>query len=491
MLSTKNNKTLYGALKGFSWNVTGSLIRAIAGFVINILLARILGPQPFGVIAVALLIIGIGNLIIESGLGASLIQKEEIVEKEIAFVFTLQMLLGLVLFASIVVLAPWIALQFKIQDAAAVLQVMAFALVIQAFAQVPAALLRRNLDFKSLQIAQIISFLIGYLVVGISMAVANFGVWSLVAANLVQNGINAAILYWKSPHKIFLTLSGSSQITLFGLRVLIANIANWLIQYVDQTIIGRKFGAQNLGYYSRAYFLNWTITGIVLSSAQTTLFSAVSRMGKSEETKRVFLGSMKIFAFIFFPLYWLIALESHNIISVIYGKDWLPAAELLTPLAFSMPFLVLVGLEGPLLNGLGKPHYEMWAQWITAVIAVLTLTIAANVSLIITAWSILFIYLFRFFIMSIVTIKTINLSWQQLVTAVIGGPVLGSGAMGLWLLAKQLALFASTPILESLARVLPVLLILFSVIWATRHWLLPEYPVIIKIISRNRDETLK
>ncbi len=71
---------------------------------------------------------------------------------------------------------------------------------------------------------------------------------------------------------------------------------------------------------------------------------------------------MCVFAIFFFPLYFLIALESKNIILIIYGLEWLPSATLLVPLAIAMPFIALVGLEGPVLSGLGKPQLEMLAQ---------------------------------------------------------------------------------------------------------------------------------
>ncbi len=466
-------------------------MRSAAGFAINIILARVLGPEPFGIVAVALLIIGIGNLIIESGLGSSIIQKEEITSEDIAFVFTLQMLFGISLFLIIIFIAPWLADQFNSQNAVPVIQVMAFMLILQAFAQVPSALLRRNLNFKRLQIAQISSFFVGYLVFGIPLALTGFGVWSLVAAQVIQSGLNATLVYLWSRHNLSLSLKGSSQITVFGLRILFANIANWLIQYIDQAVIGKRFGAQNLGLYSRAYFLNWTPVGIILSSAQATMFSAISRIGKSEETSHLFLGVMKVFAIFFFPVYWLIALEAKNIIYIIYGPEWLPAADVLIPLAVSMPFLALVGLEGPVLNGLGKPHYEMWAQWITAIFAVIVLTVSANISLIFTAWSILSIYLFRLAIMSIMTIKVTGISIKQLIYPVFFGLGLGTATVVLWFFAERVIAFNSIPLIELTARCLPVVLVLSVFIWIGRNQFFPEYPQLMKLIQNYKKEKLQ
>ncbi|MBA3073177.1 MAG: oligosaccharide flippase family protein [Anaerolineae bacterium] len=81
MNDSGNKQTIKLAVKGFSWNISGSLIRSIVGFFVNIILARLLGPEPFGIIAIALLIISIGNLVIESGLGSALVQQNEMIKK--------------------------------------------------------------------------------------------------------------------------------------------------------------------------------------------------------------------------------------------------------------------------------------------------------------------------------------------------------------------------------------------------------------------------
>lgn len=485
MVTTENEKTIKMAVKGFSWNVAGNLTRSVVGFAINIVLARLLGPEPFGIIAITLLIIGIGNLIIELGLSSALVQKASINSHEISFVFFIQMVLSIFMAILIFFIAPWLSVQFFNPSSTIIIQVMSIILVFQAFAQVPSALLRRELNFKRLQMAQMISFLVGYLCIGLPLAFAKFGIWSLVAAQIAQNLVNAVIVYFSARHSLIISFKGSHQLTTFGLRILFANIANWIIQYIDQAIIGRKFGTINLGFYSRAHDLNWTPTGIIMPSAQTSLFSAVSRLGKSSETNKIFTGFLSSFAVFFFPLYWLIAMESANIIQIIYGQEWLPAAALLTPLAFAMPFLALVGLEGPVINGLGKPQYEMRAQWITAIFAVLTLIIASSISLEIAAWSIAIIYIFRLIIMSVMTIKALEISKMQIFRPLLTGVFIGIVTLLVWNLAN-LSLATNLPLLLiTIIRSLSTLFVLMLFFWVFRRRLFRNIPIakIFKIIT--------
>lgn len=485
MSNNGNEKTIHLAIKGFSWNVVGNLIRSITGFIVNIILARLLGPEPFGIIAVALLIISIGNLVIESGLGVALVQKEEIDKQDISFVFSIQMVFSLILAVIIVLLAPWIATQFSNPSSALVLQIMSIKLVFQGFAQVPSALLRREMKFKQIQSAQVISFLIGYGCVGLPLALTNYGVWSLVSAQLIQSGINAIILFITARHPLRISFIGTRKLAVFGVRILFANIANWIILNVDTAIVGRKFGTTNLGFYNRAYLLNWTPTGILLSSAQTALFSAVSRMGKNNDTLRIFRGFLNFFSIVFFSLYGLIALESTNIIQIIYGQEWVSAAKLLTPLAIAMPFRALVGLEGPVLNGLGKPQQEMHAQWITAVFAVVVLLIASQFSLEVTAWSILLIYIFRLLLMSIKTVKALETKWNILTRPILTGFLMESVLFLVWMIINSFLPKTYSPIVATSIRSLIAVAVWALLIWLGRSWILPGISIIRELLKTD------
>src|ERR1035437_5966986 len=97
------------ATSGFNWNLAGSIARYGAGFIINIILARILGPEPYGLVALAYIFISIGNLIIDSGLNSGLVQKKEINNNDIQYIFTIQVILALIIGGAIISLAPLIA----------------------------------------------------------------------------------------------------------------------------------------------------------------------------------------------------------------------------------------------------------------------------------------------------------------------------------------------------------------------------------------------
>src|SRR4051812_45753644 len=136
--------------QALKWNYLGNVMRSLSQFVIGILLARLLGPEPFGIVAVAWIILGIGNLFADLGFGAALVQRESYSTLDLRFVFTCQMAFASLLTIFGVVAAPQIALYFHKQDATPVIQAMSLLFVIQALGQTASAVLRRTLDFKTL-----------------------------------------------------------------------------------------------------------------------------------------------------------------------------------------------------------------------------------------------------------------------------------------------------------------------------------------------------
>ncbi len=141
------------------WNFLGSFVRVFFQLGIAIALARVLGPEPFGLIAIAWLILGLGNLLADFGLSAALIQKATLNDREIRHAFTAQVFLGSSLTLITYAAAPSLATFFNREDATTVLRWMGLLFLLQAFGQTATALLRRDLNFKRVQLLQTLSYL--------------------------------------------------------------------------------------------------------------------------------------------------------------------------------------------------------------------------------------------------------------------------------------------------------------------------------------------
>jgi O-antigen/teichoic acid export membrane protein len=137
--------------QALKWNYLGNITRSLSQFIIGILLARLLGPEPFGVIAIAWMMLGIGNLFADLGFGAGLVQRERLSTFDLRFIFTCQMAFAALLSISGVIAAPYIAAYFHKPEAAPVIQAMSLLFVFQCLGETAAAVLRRALNFKVLQ----------------------------------------------------------------------------------------------------------------------------------------------------------------------------------------------------------------------------------------------------------------------------------------------------------------------------------------------------
>ena len=413
-----SNELAKSATSSFNWNLAGSIARYGAGFIINIVLARILGPEPYGLVAVAYIFISIGNLIIDSGLNSGLVQKREINDKDIHYVLTIQLFLAFIIGGLIIGMAPLIAKFYQQPAIIPVLQVLTTALFFQAASQTSTALLKRKLNFKRIQQAQITAYLVGYLGIGLPLAYSGYGVWSLVFAQLIQSLLYLGFVYTIVRHSLGFVFRDSGGISGFGINILGANIANWIISNYDNTSIGWAYGTTSLGLYGRAWTLAMTPIGVVVNSAQSVLFSASSKLqGSVELIKDAFLGVFTIFGITLFPFSICEALVAYDLIQFVYGDKWLKAAPIMEVLPLAMPFFALMALQGPVLAGLGKPEVEFKLQWLVLGVTLIIFIFAIQSSMQMIIWSVLVIYVFRFITLSLATFRILHVSKQDIKSA--------------------------------------------------------------------------
>jgi PST family polysaccharide transporter len=383
-----------GALK---WNYLGTGAKILSQLVIGIVLARLLGPEPFGLIAVAWLILGLGNLIADSGLGVALIQKQQVSPRDVRYVFTVQMLAGLALTLVGVMAAPWIAAFFGRPDAAPVLAWMSVLFLLQAFGQTATALMRRGLDHKRVQLLQVASYLVAYLLLGLPLAFSGLGVWSLVIAQLVQAILYSASAWLSVRHSLVPSLRGAQPgLFRFGSKVLGSNLTSWGISYFDSAIIGRMLGMVELGFYNRSMNLLASPMNAAVSTLQGVLLPLYSRLqGRTDDARDTYLATLCLLCAVLAPAFAAVAAMPDTTMLAIYGKEWEAAAVLVTPLALAMPVNAMLALGGPMMQGLGRAGMEAAAQGIGFVVLVVAVIAAARISLAAVAWAVLGVYLLR------------------------------------------------------------------------------------------------
>ena len=402
-------------------------MRSLSGLVIGIVLARLLGPKPFGVIAIAFLIRGFVNLIADFGFNLALVQREGLTKEDIGFSVTLQLLVGCVLGAICIGLARPLAGFFQEPSAAPVIRALAITFPIQAIGQTANALLTRQFAFRTIQAAQISANLAGYLVLGIPMAWLGYGVWSLVFAQIASTIVNSALLFAFAPHSFVPVLRcKNASLFIFSLKVIGSNLSNYSIYNLDNAVVGHAFGAVPLGLYSRAFNLMSMPMNSVVSSYQSVLYSTCSRaQAQPHILRKSYISSLSIIGFVLIPPFFAMAVVPFTVMVGIYGPRWIDASPLLPPLALSMPLHGLLSIGASMLGAMGKPGRELRVQFTSALLAAFLFVLASKVSVVAVAWCVLLVYAFRFLGIGVEIFRALGIRLSDFWVALRGSVALG------------------------------------------------------------------
>ena len=329
-------QTAFSALK---WIYTGTVLRMGANFAVGMILARLLGPKPYGQVAVAVLVISLGNLVADVGLGSALVQKEEILTEDIRFAFTVQVGFAVLIVCTMWALTPWLAAFFHQPETVLVMRALLPMFILQALGQTATSLLKRDLQQRKIQTAQLVSYLVGYVGVGIPLAILGRGVWSLVAAQLIQCLVNSVLVYVSARHAFMPVLrTRSAHMLRYGGKAVSSNVACWSIGNLDNVFVGRSCGATELGLYSRSYMLVSLPAVSIISTLQAVLFPAYSRtQSRPQLMRQTYLASVAVVAMIMLPMFAVVAAIPHTVICGVYGPRWVAAVPVVIPLALAMP----------------------------------------------------------------------------------------------------------------------------------------------------------
>jgi lipopolysaccharide exporter len=410
-------------LAALQWNYAGALTRTACQFAVVVVLARILGPEPFGLVAAAWLVIGLGNLVADFGLGAALVQRRSVSEEEIRYVFTVQVLLGVALTVAVASSAGLVARIFGQADLIPVVRALSMMFLIQAFGQTAFSLMKRRLAFKGLQLAQVLSYILAYIMLGIPLALLDFGVWSLVIAQLCQGTLYTAIAYLQVRHPVRPLLDSSgADLFDFGFKVVGTNLLNWSIISLDTLFVGRFFGVVELGLYNRAYTLLIAPMNNIVVVLQGVLFSASSRSQDEDSAlKRGYLAAVGAIALVVLPVFGTVALVPRTVIEGLYGDRWLGAVPLLVPLALAVSFHAMMAVAGPVVLGKGQAGKELSVSAVVAVLFLAVLLLTSQMSLVTLAWGVFAVYVVRFLLMTSVVLRLVGGTWGEVLVAFRGG----------------------------------------------------------------------
>jgi len=241
------------AVNGLIWSFIDNFSSQIITFIIGIILARLLGPEEFGLVGMITIFIAISETIINSGFSPALIQKQDCTERDYSTVFFYNLIAGLFFFLLLFFIAPLISNFFKEPQLLLIVRVLAVVLLISPLTIIQQTILIKRIDFR---LQTRISIIAGITSGSISiwMAFRGYGVWSLVAKTIIQRAVTSILLWLWNRWRPLLVFSTESFKTLFKFasNILMASLIDTIYRNIYYLIIGKYFSATELGYYTRA-----------------------------------------------------------------------------------------------------------------------------------------------------------------------------------------------------------------------------------------------
>lgn len=321
MQSSLKKQTVSGVI----WSAVQKFGTMAIAFVSNIVLARLLSPDDYGVIGMLMIFIVVANTFVDGGFGSALIQKKEPTQEDYSTIFWWNLLLSVVLYCGLFIAAPYIAKFYKLPLLSAVLRVQSVVLILNSLSIIQQNRLRKTLLFKKLATVSIISSIIS-LIITIYLAYNGWGVWALVAHQIIISLFNA-ILYgivgrWL-PSLVF-SKDSFKQLFGFGGFILLSNLINNICDNIQGLLIGKFFTPSDLGLYSQARKLEEVATSSISGVVNQVAYPVLSN---SQTDKKAMINALKKFitfiAFIVFPLMFLLILIAESVITILYSEKWI------------------------------------------------------------------------------------------------------------------------------------------------------------------------
>lgn len=426
----------HSGVAAVKWGTASTLSRFILQLFAQVMLARILGPEVFGIFAIGMVVLTFASFVTSFGFSWSLLQRATVQDEDIRFALTWQIILGLLTMASVCFLAPGLAAYFREPRAQIVIQWLSLACALTAAAGPSTYLLQRDLNFRALGLIQVGSYGAGYLLVGVPTALLGGGEASLVAAWLVQASVVLIASYALKPHPLrpLFWCAGAATAIRTGRTVFLTNIVNWLLNNMDRVLIGRLLNTQALGLYNVAYNMATLPNSLLLGALQPAFLAAgaqlqnqLPRMGRIYQTMLATVLVLVLPAFVF------LALISDDLVRLLYGTAWHGASWVLQILFVCMPAYVVWGLSTPVLWNSGRQHLEFSLQVPLVLLGAAGFYAFAGQGLRSAAGVAAGLLVLRALVMSLAAMRVLALRWSSLLTHTCRGLLIsGLCSLGVW-----------------------------------------------------------
>ncbi|MDR1417609.1 MAG: lipopolysaccharide biosynthesis protein [Endomicrobium sp.] len=356
---------------GILWSVIEIVIKRGIDFIVKLILARILFPEDFGVVGMAAVFISFIQVLNDAGMGPAIIQKKNLNERHLNTVFWTNVCWSILLYLFLSFIVAPIAANFYEQPILTkIIPVLSLSILSSALNTVHFSQLRKELNFRKIAfIRNISSFIAG--IAAISMAFFDFGVWALVANDVIAYLITVPLFYNATKWKPSLQWDKNilKEILSFGIFITGSKIIINLVSNADYLIIGKWVGASAVGIYTLAFMMTNLVSGQVTSMLDTVMFPFYSSIQDDiENLRKYYLKLVGYYILFLYPIMLTLFLFAEELVPLFFGNQWGDAIIPLRILSLSVMIVVLTHGYNLLFRSTGRPKYEFKIQRITSLV---------------------------------------------------------------------------------------------------------------------------
>jgi len=364
-------------ITGMLWSFIERFGSVMLQFIANIVLARLLTPNDFGLIGMIMVFIAISNTIVDSGFSAALIQKREVTQEDYSTIFFVNIILAILLFCLLFVTAPLISNFYRQAELTNMLRILGFVLILNAFNIIQNTQLIREVDFKKIAKINVIATFIAC-VLSIILAFKGFGVWSLVVQILAISFFKSLFLWiWNKWRPTFIiSMNSLKNLFGFGSKLLFSALLDTVYINLQSLVIGKVFSARDLGLYAQASKMGEvpvnTLSGVV---TQVT-FPVFARLQDDYvKMKRGVKQSMKSLAYLNFPIMVLLIIIAKPLFLVLFTDKWNDAVPYFRLLCIPGMILTLQVTNLNILKAAGRSDIFFYLEIVKKSIGVISIII--------------------------------------------------------------------------------------------------------------------
>ena len=430
------------AKRSVLWSGIQNIAHQGVNFIITIIIARILTPEDYGLVAMLTIFFALAQAFIDSGLSGALIQKKDCTEKDYNSVFVFAVGVAILLYLILFICAPLIAKLYNNDLLVSLSRVYLFSLVINAIGIVPMTIMHKNLEFKEY----------AYITIGIDLlaggtavvaAYAGMAYWALVFQIIVSSSLSTLAFFiatkWK-PSFVF-SIGSFKEMISFGFPVMLTSIVHAIYNNIYSLVIGAKYESKELGLYNRAYTFSNLIPMTFSNFSMRAMFPVLARIqDNTEELKKKVLEMLHLSLFVVVPINVYLAFNCHDVIKIVLGEKWLDLVPYFTILCVACLSYVYTNLHMTVFKTIGKTRNLFISETVRKALGLGTIAITAPFGVLIMVYGLLIYSIVDVLISSFFLYHSFSISVASQIKESIT-PVLFSCTAGAlcWLVASLLS----------------------------------------------------